>query len=111
MSRVRALLPSAAFVSAVLVGSLILASSAFAQYLGSNFHGDFGVNSGSQAAPGLYFAIPFAQWNVDHIKDADGNTVPSSSFKGFDVRAVFPTMIMVTPKKILGANYGFIIVR
>ena len=52
-----------------------LAPPAFAQYMGNNFHGDFGVNSGSQAGPGFYVAIPFAQWNVDDIKDADGNTV------------------------------------
>ena len=75
--------------------------------LGNNFHGDFGVNSGTQAGPGFYVAIPFAQWNADHIKDADGNTLAASRFQGFDVRALFPTMIGVTPRKVLGANYGF----
>ncbi len=109
MSRLRSLLPSAAFGAAALVGSLVLAPPAFAQYMGSNFHGDFGVNSGSQAGPGLYFAIPFAQWNVDHIKDADGSTVLGSSLEGFDVRALFPTIIVVTSKKLLGANYGFMV--
>jgi hypothetical protein len=91
------------------VCSLVLASPVSAQYMGSNFHGDFGVNSGSQAGPGFYFAIPFAQWNVDQIKDAGGKTVASASFEGFDVRAVFPTMIVVTSRKFLGANYGFMV--
>jgi hypothetical protein len=92
-----------------LLGPLVLPTPASAQYLGSNFHGDFGVNSGSQPAPGLYVAIPFAQWNADSIKDADGNTVLGARFQGFDVRAVFPTMIIVTSKKVLGANYGFMV--
>ena len=78
MSRVRRLLPPAAVGAAALVCSLILASPAFAQYMGSNFHGDFGVNSGSQAGPGWYVAIPFAQWNADSIKDADGNKLSIS---------------------------------
>jgi len=77
--------------------------------MGSNFHGDFGVNSGSQPAPGLYVGIPFAQWNADSIKDADGNPVRGAQFQGFDVRALFPTVIFITPKKLLGANYGIIV--
>ena len=109
MSHVRTLLRSAALGAALLAGSLVLAPPALAQYLGSNFHGDFGVNSGSQAAPGLYFALPFAQWNVDHVKDVDGNTILGGQFQGFDVRAVFPTVIVVTSRKLLGANYGFMV--
>jgi hypothetical protein len=91
------------------VGPLAVPQPAFAQYLGNNFHGDFGVNSGTQSGPGFYVAIPFAQWNADHIKDADGNTIAASQFQGFDVRAMFPTIIGVTPKKVLGANYGFMV--
>ena len=109
MSCFRSLLQSAVFGTAVLVGFLALASPASAQYLGNNFHGDFGVNSGTQAGPGLYFALPFAQWNVDSIKDADGNTASGATFQGFDIRALFPTIIVVTPKKLLGANYGFMV--
>ena len=92
-----------------VVGALALPQPALAQYFGNNFHGDFGVNSGTQAGPGVYVAIPFAQWNADHVKDADGNTVAASLFRGFDVRGLFPTVIGVTPKKVLGANYGFMV--
>ena len=91
------------------VGPLAVPQPVSAQYLGNNFHGDFGVNSGTQSGPGFYVAIPFAQWNADHIKDADGNTLAASRFQGFDVRALFPTIIGVTPKKVLGANYGFMV--
>jgi hypothetical protein len=48
MLRVRALLQSASVAVAALVGSLVFPQPASAHYLGSNFHGDFGVNSGSQ---------------------------------------------------------------
>jgi hypothetical protein len=92
-----------------LVGSLAVPQPASAQYFGNNFHGDFGVNSGTQAGPGFYVAFPFAQWNADTIKDADGNTLAASRFQGFDVRALFPTLIGVTPKRVLGANYGFMV--
>ena len=75
------------------VGALAVPQPAFAQYFGNNFHGDFGVNSGTQAGPGFYVAIPFAQWNADNIKDADGNPLAASRFQGFDVRALFPTIM------------------
>ena len=54
-------------------------------------------------------AIPFAQWNADHIKDADGKTLAASAFQGLDIRVMFPTLIGVTPKKVLGAYYGFMV--
>ena len=90
-----------------IVGVCLLPVPASAQYMGNNFHGDFGVNSGSQAGPGFYVGIPFAQWNINEIKNADGNLVLGDQFEGFDFRATFPTIIVVTPKKLLGANYGF----
>ena len=93
--------------SVVAVGSLVWPTPAPAQYMVNNFHGDFGVNSGTQAGPGFYVAIPFAQWNADNVKDADGNTLAASAFQGIDIRATFPTIVGVTPKKLLGANYGF----
>ena len=102
------LLQSATLGALVLVGSLVAAPPVFAQYLPNNFHGDFGVNSGSQAGPGVYFAIPFAQWNADNIKNADGDEVVAA-FQGFDVRVMFPTIIVVTPTKLLGANYGVMV--
>ena len=91
------------------VGPLAVPQSAFAQYFGNNLHGDFKVNSGTQSGPGFYVVIPFSQLNADHIKDADGNTLAASRVPGFDVRALFPTIVGVTPKKLLGANYGFMV--
>ena len=89
-----------------VVGLAVAPQSAFAQYMGKNFHGDFGVNSGTQAGPGLYVAIPFAQWNADNIKDADGNKLAASTFQGLDIRAMFPTLIGVTPKRYWAPTTG-----
>jgi hypothetical protein len=109
MSRFRVLLQSSVLAVLTSAGCLLTAAPASAQYLGNNFHGDFGVNSGSQAGPGVYFALPFAQWNVDQIKNADGNEVLPETFQGFDVRAILPTVIAVTPKKVAGAYYGLMV--
>ena len=102
-------LRAATLGAVALLGSLVAASPASAQYLGNNFHGDFGVNSGTQPGPGVYVAIPFAQWNMDHIKSADGDEVLGATFQGLDVRAMYPTIVAVTPRKVLGANYGFMV--
>jgi hypothetical protein len=88
------------------VGLLIPPQPAFAQYMGNNFHGDFGVNSGTQPGPGVYVTVPFLQWNADAIKDSSGNPFATNVFQGFDLRVVPPTIIVVTPKKLFGAYYG-----
>lgn len=92
----------------VVVSSLAGAPAAFAQYQGHNFKGDLGVNSGTQPGPGVYALLPYAQWNADALKDADGNPF-AGQFNGFDLRLVPPTAVVVTSKKFLGANYGFMV--
>jgi len=99
--------PSLLWSVLATAGLCLAPAPASGQYMGSNFHGDFGVNSGSQAAPGFYVAVPFAQWNINHITNADGTKVLDDLLQGFDFRATFPTVVLVTPRKLLGANYGF----
>ena len=89
-----------------LAGLLLAPPLAFGQYQGHNLKGDFASNSGSQPAPGIYFLVPYYQWNMDRIKDADGNRV-ANQILGADLRAIPPTFIAVTKKKVFGANYGF----
>ena len=57
---------------------LILAAPAQAQLNGSHTLGDFGVQSGSQPAPGFYAALFYLRYGTHTIKDADGNTVSLS---------------------------------
>jgi hypothetical protein len=93
----------------VLIGTIVAPPAASAQYQGHNFKGDLGVNSGSQPGPGIYALFPYGQWNADAIKDADGNPFLATQFGGFDLRLVAPTLVAVTPKKILGASYGVMV--
>jgi hypothetical protein len=90
----------------IVLALLIAPQTVFAQYQGHNLKGDFGVNAGTQPGPGTYLLLPYDQWNADAIKDADGNPFLASQFKGFDLRVVPITVVAVTKKKILGANYG-----
>jgi hypothetical protein len=99
---------SAAIATLVIVAVLLAPRTASAQYQGHNLKGDFGVNSGTQPGPGVYFLLPYNQWNADAIKDADGDPFAPSQFKGFDLRIVPVTVVAVTKKKIFGANYGFL---
>ncbi len=109
MTRFDFLRHSAALGALALMAGLVGPPPAFGQYQGHNFHGDFGVNSGTQPVPGVYLTIPFGQWSVDRIRNADGNPFLPNQFKGFDLRIVPLTVVGVTPRKFLGANYGFMV--
>ncbi len=87
---------------------LILAAPAQAQLNGSHTLGDFGVQSGTQPAPGFYAALFYLRYDTDTIKDADGNTIrPAPQSPGsLAVSAVAPLAWYVSKAKILGANYG-----
>lgn len=84
--------------------SLVGAVPALAQLNGQNIKGDAGLKSGSQAPPGVYFAIPLWFYTADAVKDRDGNDVLTGNLDS----AVFGVAVsVVTPRRILGANYGF----
>jgi len=93
----------------VVLVLLLAPQTVFAQYQGHNLKGDNGVNAGTQPGPGVYFVLPYNQWNADAIKDADGNPFLASQFQGIDIRILPPTVLTVTKKRILGANYGFLV--
>jgi hypothetical protein len=104
--RLRFTLTSIALPAIVLAVSLMAPRPASAQYMGHNFHGDFGVNSGTQPPPGIFVAVPFGQWNADNIKNADGDPFLPNQFQGFDLRILPTAVVAVTPRKLFGANYG-----
>ena len=54
---------------------LFLSVPAHAQLSGSHSLGDFGVQSGSQPAPGFYAALFLQRYDTDTITDADGQVV------------------------------------
>src|SRR6185295_10131141 len=88
--------------------ALLLAVPAQAQLNGSHSLGDFGVQSGSQPAPGFYAAAFYLHYGTDTIKNADGDTVrlAHDSPSSLGVGAVAPLLWYVSKAKVLGANYG-----
>ncbi len=102
-------LHSAALGALVLVAALVVATPASGQYAGANFHGDLGVNSGTQPPPGMFLILPYAQWHVNELRNESGDKFLPNQFKGFDLRVAVPTLVVVTKEKILGGNYGFMV--
>jgi hypothetical protein len=74
---------------------------------GSNLKGDAGVKAGSQPPPGAYIAVPLWFYTADAVKDRDGNEILTGNLDS----AVFGVALnVVTRKKVLGGNYGFLVV-
>jgi hypothetical protein len=92
--------------------SLLGAVPAQAQLNGSHTLGDFGVQSGSQPAPGFYASLFYYRYDTDTIKDRDGNTIrPSPGAPGsIGLTAVAPIAWYVSTARVLGANYGAMVV-
>jgi len=90
----------------MLLGCLYLPRVASAQLNGQNIKGDAGLKSGSQAPPGAYVAVPLWFYTADEVKNRNGETVLSGKLDA----AVFGAALnVVTPKKLFGANYGFLV--
>ena len=91
----------------VAMGAL-LATPAQAQFNGSHTLGDFGVQAGTQPAPGFYAAAFYYRYSADTLKDRNGDTIAlspgSSGSLGIDAYA--PILWYVSQHKVLGANYG-----
>ena len=91
----------------MLLACLSLPRVASAQLNGQNIKGDAGLKSGSQAPPGAYVAVPLWFYTADEVKNRNGETVLSGKLDA----AVFGAALnVVTTKKLLGANYGFLVV-
>jgi len=91
----------------MLLGCLYLPRVASAQLNGQNIKGDAGLKSGSQAPPGAYVAVPLWFYTADEVKNRNGETVLSGKLDA----AVFGAALnVVTSKKLVGANYGFLVV-
>src|SRR6187431_3773501 len=97
-----------AIVATVIAVTLLLPRPSAAQLNGSHTLGDFGVQSGTQPAPGFYGALFYIHYASDTVKDVDGNIVrfapnlPSS----IGVTAAAPMVWYVSKSKLFGANVG-----
>jgi hypothetical protein len=91
----------------MVVGALMLgACPAEAQFLGHNTPGDFGLQSGSQAPPGLYLIAPlYVRYDSDTLRNGLGNALPAET--EINVNAYVFGVTWVSNAKVLGANYSF----
>ena len=85
----------------------LLASTASAQLSGANLKGDTGLKAGSQAPPGAYVALPLWLYTANTVQDRDGDEVLTGTLDASVLGGLFN---VVTKKKLLGANYGFVVV-
>jgi hypothetical protein len=93
-------------VAVAIVALFVLPSTAAAQLNGDNIKGDIGLKSGSQAPPGTYIAVPLYFYSSDAVKNRDGNEILTGNLDA----AIFGVALnVVTPRKILGGNYGFLV--
>src|SRR5215469_7240405 len=90
-----------------LTGTLFLPpSTANAQQVGHYVEGATGLENGTQPPPGLYVGYLAYLNPVESIKGPNGNTVVKPDIT---VAAHFMEYAVTTEKKILGANYGLMV--
>jgi hypothetical protein len=77
---------------------------ASAQLKGHYIPGFTGLENGTQPPPGINLALPIYAYPTDTIKDANGDSVGVSP--SITASFVGAGLVIVTPAKILGANYG-----
>jgi hypothetical protein len=96
-----------------MVLALVLsATPAHAQLNGENLLGDMGVKSGSQPAPGFYVGNVFYRYQTDTLKGPDGKPIAPAptAHASQTINAAVPMAIYITKKKVLGANFGMMVV-
>lgn len=95
----------------LIVGIALVAAlqgTAVAQLNGHNLRGDYGLQSGTQPPPGWYGSLLYLNYNVDTVRDRDGDALPSAG-GDITVEAFSPILMGVTKHKVWGANYGFVV--
>jgi hypothetical protein len=79
-----------------------------AQLNGFNIKGDQGLKAGSQAPAGIYFGAPLDWYAADTIRDRQGRALSTTGEAGLFLGG--PLLNVVSSKKVLGANLGFMVV-
>src|SRR6201985_3877622 len=92
------------FLFVYIAGALLFPSLLSAQQLGHYIGGFTSLENGSTAPPRFYAACFVLVEPINAIKDANGNTVLKPDI---DVGGAIAAYSITTPKKILGAEYGF----
>ena len=93
-------------VTLLLLGALF-SVQAFAQLNGHNLRGDYGIASGSQPPPGSYLSPFYINYDVDALRDRNGDRVDRGG--GLDVEGLALIYQWVSEKKLFGGNYSVFI--
>lgn len=88
----------------VLLAISFAAFTTQAQYKGDHIPGWVGLDSGSQAPPGIYVGNILYAYPTDTVKDNNGNNIPLPGSLTIWADAVL--VQAVTPYKVLGGNLG-----
>lgn len=96
---------SISICGAPFVLALLLATPAIAQLNGHNLRGDYGLQAGTQPAPGLYVGLMYVHYDVDDLRDRNGDSLNTDA--NINVDAFAPFLYWVSDFEILGAQYGF----
>ena len=80
---------------------------ASAQLNGHNLRGDFGLASGSQPPPGSYLSPFYVNYDVDTLRDRNGDRVGRGG--GINVRAFSLIYQWVSEKQLFGGNYSLLV--
>ena len=103
----------AKFVTTLSAAALLMcAVPARAQLNGENLLGDMGVKSGTQPQPGVYASYIYYRYSTESIKAANGNSasLDPTGNASQTIHANVPLILWVTPKKVLGAQFGMMAV-
>jgi hypothetical protein len=95
-----------------LAAALFYAVPAQAQLNGENLLGDMGVKSGTQPDPDLYASFIYYRYGADSVRDRNGNplALDPTGNASQSINAFVPLVLYVTPRKVLGANFGMMAV-
>ena len=92
----------------LLVVAALLPATAHAQLMGHNLTGDYGLRSGSQAPAGRYAGFFLPVYVADTLKGPAGGKIDAEG--RVKVVAIAPFVLYVSETKILGGNYGALVV-
>ena len=84
---------------------LMMAAAAHAQLTGLHVKGDAGLDSGTQAPPGAYYGSVVYNYDSSRINNQFGTQVNTTG--NINLWAGLGLINVVTQKKFLGGNYGF----
>ena len=100
------LLMTAAICALVLTS--LAPESANAQFLGHNFHGDYGLQGATQPPPGVWLAAFYLRYDGDRLRDRNGDQVKiDPEGRGeLDTNSYVLGLWWVSNTRILGANYS-----